>query len=375
MMRRNVQFAGVATCLALLGCGSGGMTGSDGTGGTTATGGTTGTGGTTSTGGTPGTGGVTGTGGSTATGGTTGTGGTGTGGTTATGGITGTGGTAGRGGSTGAGGTAGRVGTGGTGVAGHGGTTGTGGTTGSAGHAGTGGTPGTGGSGVDGGVVTLDCSAVMPTGGTVHTGSNINGTADGLNYGIWTNGSGGSITTFTNAHAFSTTWNNSQDFLAHLGLDFNTAKAYTAYGTITAQIVEKKSGSGGGFSSIGMYGWTHSPCVEWYINEDSYNGLGGGGSATAVIDGATYHLQSKTTTGTGGANACESGHSGGWTQMISTRSSARTCGTITVSDHFAAWEKQGWSLGTLSSVHINVEVGGGSGTIDFPVANVTTTSK
>jgi hypothetical protein len=46
-----------------------------------------------------------------------------------------------------------------------------------------------------------------------------------------------------------------------------------------------------------------------------------------------------------------------------------------VSDHFAAWAKQGWSLGSLASVHINVEVGGGSGSIQFPVANVTTTSK
>ncbi len=374
MMRRNLQIAAVATSLALFGCGSSG-TGSGGTGGTTGSGGATSTGGTTGTGGTTSTGGTTGTGGTTSTGGTIGSGGTiGTGGTTATGGSSGAGG---RGGSTGTGGAGGRGGSGGhggsggTGAAGSGGTTGSGG---AAGHAGTGGTTGTGGSGTDGSV-TVDCSAVMPTGGTVHTGTNVNGTADGLGYGIWTNGSGGSITTFSNAHAFSTSWNNSQDFLAHLGLDFNSSKAWTAYGTIEAQFVEKKSGSGGGYSSIGMYGWTHSPCVEWYINEDSYNGLGGGGSATAVIDGATYHLQMKTTTGTGGANACESGHTGGWTQMISTRSSARTCGTITVSDHFAAWEKQGWSLGTLSSVHINVEVGGGNGSIDFPVANVTTTSK
>ena len=140
-------------------------------------------------------------------------------------------------------------------------------------------------------------------------------------------------------------------------------------------IIEKPPPLPDFFSTIGIYGWTHSPCVEWYINEDSYNGLGGGGSATATIDGATYKMQMKTTTGTGGANACESGHTGSWTQMISTRSSARTCGTVTVSDHFAAWTKQGWSLGNLSSVHINVEVGGGMGTIDFPVANVTTTSK
>ena len=45
------------------------------------------------------------------------------------------------------------------------------------------------------------------------------------------------------------------------------------------------------------------------------------------------------------------------------------------SDHFAAWEKQGWKLGALTSVHINVEVGGGTGKIDFPLANVTVQNK
>jgi hypothetical protein len=215
----------------------------------------------------------------------------------------------------------------------------------------------------------------MPTGGVDHTGTNVNGTADGLNYGIWTNGSGGTITVFNNAHAFATSWNNSQDFLAHLGLDFNPPKAYTAYGTIAAQFVEIKSGTAGGFSMIGMYGWMHSPCVEWYINEDSFNGLHGNGNVTATIDGATYYLSTVTTTGTGGANACEAGHTGSWTQLISTRQTPRQCGTVTVSDHFAAWAKQGWSLGTLTSVHINVEVGGGAGSIQFPIANVTTTSK
>lgn len=223
----------------------------------------------------------------------------------------------------------------------------------------------------------VDCNAVMPTGGQTYTGSNVNGTINGLNYGIWTNGSGGDITVFPNANAFSTSWNESKNFLAHLGLDFwgSAAKEYTAFGTITAQFVEKKSGTAGQFSMIGIYGWTQNPCVEWYINEDSYNGLYGGGSVTATIDGGTYSLSSTTTTGTEGANACESGHTGPWTQMKSTRKTARQCGTVTVSDHFAEWEKQGWKLGKLTMVHINVEVGGGNGSIDFPVANVTTTSK
>jgi hypothetical protein len=223
--------------------------------------------------------------------------------------------------------------------------------------------------------VTVDCTATLPTGGTTKTGTNINGASDGLNYGIWTNGSGGSITVFPNARAFAASWDNSSDFLAHLGLDFPGSKSYTAYGTVLAQFSETKTGTAGSFSSIGMYGWMHSPCVEWYINEDSFSTFRPRGSVTAMIDGAMYYLTTSTTNGTGGANACEAGHTGSWTNITSTRATPRQCGTITVSDHFAAWAAQGWGLGNLASVHINLEVGGGTGSIQFPVADVTTTSK
>jgi hypothetical protein len=316
--------------------------------------------------------GTTGTGEGTANGGTTGTGtssgATGTGETTANDGTTGAGNTITSGGTTSTGGTTGKGGTTNTG-----GVTGSGGISGSDGGSGSGGGQGSDAGAADGG--TVDCSATLPTGGTTRTGSNVNGTADGLNYGIWSNGSGGSITIFPNAHAFSASWDNSMDFLAHVGLDFNGSKSYTAYGTILAQFVESKTGTSGGFSSIGVYGWMHSPCVEWYINEDSFSGLRPRGSVMATIDGATYYLTTSTTNGTGGANACEAGHTGSWTNITSTRATARQCGTTTVSDHFAAWAQQGWSLGNLASVHINIEVGGGVGSIDFPLANVTTTSK
>jgi endo-1,4-beta-xylanase len=339
-MRPRVLLAGFTTCVALAGCSPAGSTGPGSSGGATGSGGSTGSGGTTASGGT-----------------------TGTGGTTGSGGTIGSGGLASSGGSRGSGGTPGS-----------GGTTGSGGSTGSGGRGGTIGTAGTmgaGGSGI-GGSVTVDCSATLPTGGNMYSGSNVNGTADGLNYGIWSNGSGGSITVFPNAHAFSASWDNGGDFLAHLGLDFRNAKSYTAYGTITAQFAETKTGTAGGFSSIGVYGWTQNPCVEWYIDEDSYNGFPKNG-VTATIDGSTYYLVTKTTTGSGG-NDCEAGHTGSWTQMFSYRQTTRQCGTVTVSDHFAAWANQGWSLGNLVSVHINLEVGGGTGSVQFPVANVTTTS-
>ncbi len=217
----------------------------------------------------------------------------------------------------------------------------------------------------------------MPTtGGETYTGSSVWGSANGLSYGIWTNGDGGSITIFPDAHAFSASWDNSLNFLAHLGLDFRgaDAKPYAEYGTIIAEFVEEKYGDAGDFSMIGIYGWMHDPCIEWYINEDSFGRLWGFGDVTASIDGATYYMSTTETTGTDGANACESGHTGPWTQIRSTREAARQCGTVTVSDHFRAWEAQGWNLGNLTSVHINVEVGGGVGSIEFPVANVTTSN-
>jgi hypothetical protein len=137
-----------------------------------------------------------------------------------------------------------------------------------------------------------------------------------------------------------------------------------------AQFAESKSGSAGGFSTIGVYGWLQNPCVEYYITDDSYQALPKT-STTATIDGATYYLSMQTTTGTAGANAC-SGSVSSWTQLRSTRATARQCGTITVSDHFAAWAAQKWSVGDVSSIHINVEVGGGTGSMEFPTASVST---
>jgi endo-1,4-beta-xylanase len=262
----------------------------------------------------------------------------------------------------------GDAGTGGSGMSGSAGKGGAG--MGGAGTAGAAGTGGGGGGATGGGP---DCSTMMPTGGNTKSGTSVNGSADNLDYGIWTNGTNpGTITVFNNAHAFSATWSNSGNFLAHVGLNWDPVKKYSDYGKILANFVEKKTGTDGGYSFIGIYGWTQNPCSEWYVVDDSYNAMPiMQGGVTATIDGSTYYMTTNQTTGSGG-NACESGHTGPWTQFWSVRSTARQCGTVTVSDHFAAWTKQGWTLGYLTEVHINVEVLGGTGEIDFPVASITT---
>ena len=241
---------------------------------------------------------------------------------------------------------------------------------------GSGGKNGSAGASSGGGGSTSDaCSmTTQPTGGTTVQSSNKTGKAAGLDWAIWSNGSGGSITTYS-VPAFSAAWNNSGDFLARLGLQWNASKTYDQYGTITAQFNYKKSGSAGGYSYIGMYGWSVSPCVEWYIVDDSYNGMpfnpgNTTNKGTATIDGGKYTLYTRQTNGTGGSK-CPNTTS--WVQFYSMRQTARQCGQISVTEHFNAWAAAGMTLGKMDQAQILIEVGGGTGTIDFTVANVTST--
>src|SRR5260221_166234 len=150
----------------------------------------------------------------------------------------------------GAGGSSGTVaGAGGAAAAGasHGGSSGTAAGAGAAGvsHGGSTSVAGAAGMSGQGGAVGTgpDCSATMPTGGTPKTGTDFQGNADGLAYGLWTNGSGGTITVFDNAHAFSANWDNSNNFLANVGLNFGASKKYSDYGKILAEFVETKTGT------------------------------------------------------------------------------------------------------------------------------------
>jgi hypothetical protein len=252
--------------------------------------------------------------------------------------------------------------------------TGSGGRTGAGGNVPTGGSTSTstgGGTGT-GTSTTVDCNAAMPSGGTKHSGNSQGGSGN-LAWQIWTNSGTGYLTTFSTP-AFSASWGGTGDYLGRLGFEWgNGGKAYTSYGTITADVSFKKSGSGGGFSYIGIYGWSNNPCVEYYIIDDSmgsfpFSPYNSSQKGTATIDGETYKLFSNQTNGTGGSRCNQSS----WGQFWSVRQKARQCGTITISDHFKAWDAAGMKLGSMIEAKILVETGGGSGSVDFAVANMKT---
>jgi endo-1,4-beta-xylanase len=334
--------------------------GASGFGGMIGVGGLLGSGAALGAGGLPGTGGLSGAGGTPRTGAVPGVGGV-----PLTGGAPGTGGTiVGVGGTPGSGGLSRRGGVSGTGGTGAGGVPGTGGIVASGGTVSTGGSPGTGG--------TPDpCTATMPlSGGTAHSG-NAQGTAAGLTWILWSNGASGTMTTY-DTPAFSASWTpTSGDFLARLGLKWDGTKTYDQLGTLTAQFAEKKTGTAGGYSFIGVYGWSANPCVEYYIIDDSFStmpvSLGGTSKGTAIIDGGTYTLASRAVTGTA-IGTCAGTSS--WTQLSSIRKTARQCGQISISEHFKAWNDVGMRLGNLDQAVILVEAGGGTGSIEFATARV-----
>ena len=329
------------------GGGSGGANGSGGSG----TGGRTpGTGGSIGSGGAPGSGGREGTGGA------VGSGGRGTGGAVGSGGAMGSGGRVSTGGVFGGGGR------------GSGGAVGTGGVPTGSGGRGTGGSASGGATGTGGS--SSMCGGTPLSGGTQHCSSNAQGNlSGGYSWTIWSSGTGGCITPYGVGAAFKATWNDSKDFLSRVGLSLGSNKTYDKFGTFTADFAETKTGTGGGYSYIGIYGWSVNPLHEFYIVDDWFGSRPNPGTkiGSITVDGGTYDILTQTQTN----QPAITGGNATFVQFWSLRTTPRTCGHISISEHFKAWANAGLVLGNMEEAKVLIEVGGGMGSIDFTSATLT----
>jgi endo-1,4-beta-xylanase len=196
--------------------------------------------------------------------------------------------------------------------------------------------------------------------------------AGGYSYQLWSNGIGsGCMTPFGVNAAYKANWSNVGDFLARVGLGWNSTQTFDQLGTISADYAYTKTGSGGGFSYIGIYGWSENPLVEYYIVDDWYgSGVPTGGGTkkgTFSVDGGTYNVYMHTQTN----QPAITGGNATFPQFFSVRQTARQCGHISITEHFKEWATLGLTLGKMEEARILVEVGGGVGTIEFTSATVT----
>jgi hypothetical protein len=250
---------------------------------------------------------------------------------------------------------------------GHGG--GNGGASGSGGYAagGSGGSSGAGG----GGGTPAACQPGTPwSGGTTYSSNSVGSAGNGYSYQIWSNGVGtGSMTVAGVDAKFSATWNNPGDFLARIGLTWDATKTYQQLGTISSDFAETKTGSGIGYNFIGIYGWSENPLHEYYIVEDWFGSrpVPGTKVGTITVDGGAYDVLTHTQIN----QPDVFGTLSTFDQFYSVRQTPRSCGHISISQHFAAWAGLGLQLGKMEEAKILVEVGnGGTGTITFTTATV-----
>ena len=202
--------------------------------------------------------------------------------------------------------------------------------------------------------------------GSNSTGSS--GTAGGFTWTLWANlqnGGTGCMTPYGKGAAFTATWTNPNDFLAREGFQWDETKSYDQYGTVYADYSYKRTGSAGGYSFIGIYGWSNNPLVEYYIVDDWF-GSGspptGGGTmkGSFTMDGATYNIYQHTQNNQPSIHGTAT-----FPQFFSVRQTPRQCGHISISEHWKKWNSLQMTLGKMYEAKLLLEAGGGTGSITY----------
>nr|CDS82541.1 glycoside hydrolase family 11 enzyme [uncultured eukaryote] len=166
--------------------------------------------------------------------------------------------------------------------------------------------------------------------------SSSTGTNGGYYYSFWTDG--GAQVTYTNdaGGEYSVSWSGNGNFVAGKGWNPGSAQSISFSGNYNPN----------GNSYLSVYGWTTGPLVEYYILEDfgTYNPASSlTHKGTLTSDGSSYDVYE-------GQRVNEPSIQGTATfnQYWSIRSSKRSSGTVTTSNHFNAWKSLGLQMGAFN---------------------------
>ena len=179
--------------------------------------------------------------------------------------------------------------------------------------------------------------------------NNETGTHDGYDYELWKD-SGNTSMTLNNGGNFSCQWSNINNALFRKGKKFNETQTHQQIGNISINYGATYSPNGNSYLCV--YGWTSSPLVEFYIVDSwgSWRPPGASSKGTITVDGGTYDIYETTR-----VNQPSIKGTATFQQYWSVRTSKRTSGTISVSEHFKAWENRGMPLGKMYEVALTVE--------------------
>ncbi|PGH23149.1 hypothetical protein AJ80_02781 [Polytolypa hystricis UAMH7299] len=157
----------------------------------------------------------------------------------------------------------------------------------------------------------------------------------GFFYSFWTDNE--SAVTYTNEAGgrYSAQWNGDGNWVGGKGWNPGSGNRVISY---------TGSYNPNGNSYLAVYGWTQNPLIEYYVVENfgTYNpGSGGTRHGSVTSDGSTYDIYTSER-----VNQPSIEGTATFTQYWSIRQQKRSSGSVTVANHFAAWQQLGMRMGS-----------------------------
>ena len=142
---------------------------------------------------------------------------------------------------------------------------------------------------------------------------------------------------------FSIDWTSGNNVLARKGIRPGSRDLVVTYDA---------DWNAGGVSYLGVYGWTKNPLIEYYIIDNWGDSPPPGVQSMDSIesDGGTYNIYRTQRVDQPSIEGTKTFY-----QYWSVRSKPRTSGSITVGNHFDAWEDNNLELGSLYEVSMLAE--------------------
>nr|pir endo-1,4-beta-xylanase (EC 3.2.1.8) A precursor - Clostridium stercorarium [Thermoclostridium stercorarium] len=179
---------------------------------------------------------------------------------------------------------------------------------------------------------------------------NETGTHGGYDYELWKD-YGNTIMELNDGGTFSCQWSNIGNALFRKGRKFNSDKTYQELGDIVVEYGCDYNPNGNSYLCV--YGWTRNPLVEYYIVESWGSWRPPGATPKGTITqwmAGTYEIYETTR-----VNQPSIDGTATFQQYWSVRTSKRTSGTISVTEHFKQWERMGMRMGKMYEVALTVE--------------------
>ena len=167
------------------------------------------------------------------------------------------------------------------------------------------------------------------------------GVEDGYDYALWKD-YGDTSMTLNGGGNFSCWWDNIGNALFRKGKTFDCTKTYSQIGNISIDYGCYYQPEGNSYLCV--YGWSRNPLVEYYIVDSwgTWRPPGASSKGQITVDGGTYDVYETTR-----YNQPSIDGNTTFKQYWSVRTSKRTSGTISVTEHFKKWESLGMPMGKL----------------------------